>query len=179
MAGEKTTIARPYAEAMFARARDTDKLDLWSEMLAFLDAVVRDPGMAGIIDNPRVGRDRLADLLLDIAGGRLSDEGENLVRVLVANRRVQVLPEIALLFEDLKNAAEGALDVHIVSAYAVNAAQKSQLADALRSRLGKEVRITTEKDPSLIGGAVIRAGDLVIDGSVKGRIRQLATELGI
>jgi len=179
MAGERTTIARPYAEAVFARARETDKLDLWSEMLTFLEAVVTDPDILGMIASPKVGREHLAQLLLDIAGGRLSDEGQNLVRILTENRRLELLPEIASLFQDLKAAAEGAIDVHVISAYVVNAAEQRRLTEALKARLGREVRLTTEKDPSLIGGAVIRAGDLVIDGSVQGRIRQLATELGI
>jgi len=179
MAGERTTIARPYAEAVFAQARETDKLDLWSEMLAFLEAVVTDPEMLGMIASPKVGRERLGRLLLEIAGGHLSDEGQNLVRILTENRRLVLLPEIAALFEDLKSAAEGAIDVHVVAAYVVNSAEQRRLTEALTARLGREVRLTTEKDPSLIGGAVIRAGDLVIDGSIQGRIRQLATELGI
>jgi len=179
MAGERTTIARPYAQAVFARARETDKLDLWSEMLAFLEAVVTDPDMLGMIASPKVGRERLAQLLQGIAGGRLSDEGENLVRILTENRRLVLLPEIAALFEELKTEVEGAVDVHVVSAYVVNPAEQRRLTEALKTRLGREVRLTTEKDPSLIGGAVIRAGDLVIDGSIQGRIRQLATELGI
>jgi F-type H+-transporting ATPase subunit delta len=179
MAGERTTIARPYAEAIFARARETDKLDLWSEMLAFLKTVVTDSHMLGMIASPKVGRERLARLLLEIVGGRMSDEGENLVRILTENRRLELLPEIAALFEDLKAEAESAIDVHVVAAYAVNAAEKRRLTEALKVRLGREVRLTTEKDTALIGGAVIRAGDLVIDGSIQGRIRQLATELGI
>jgi F-type H+-transporting ATPase subunit delta len=179
MAGERTTIARPYAEAIFARARETDKLDLWSDMLDFLEAVATDPDMLGMITSPKVGRERLARLLLEVGGGRLSEEGENLVRVLAENRRLELLPEIRSLFEDLKAAARGAIDVHVVSAYVVNAAEKRRLTEALKARLGREVRLTTEKDPSLIGGAVIRAGDLVIDGSIQGRIRQLASELGI
>jgi len=179
MAGEKTTVARPYAEAIFAHARETGKLDVWSDTLAFLNVVVRDPMMLGLIDNPKVGRGRLAELMVEIGGGRLSEEGRNLVRLLVENRRLELLPEIAALFEALKTEAQGAVDVHVVAAHAVNAAQQRQLAAALKDRLGREVRLTTEKDPSLLGGAVIRAGDLVIDGSVKGRIRELASELGI
>jgi F-type H+-transporting ATPase subunit delta len=179
MAEEKTTIARPYAEAILARANESGKLDVWSEMLAFLNAVVHDPMMLGLIDNPKVGRARLTELLLEVGGGRLSEEGENLVRLLVDNRRLAVLPEIATLYEGLKNEAKGTIDVLVIAPYVVNAAQQKQLAAALKTRLGRAVRITTEKDPSLIGGAVIRAGDLVIDGSVKGRIEQLASELGI
>ncbi len=179
MAGEKTTVARPYAEAIFARAQESGKLDVWSDMLGFLNAVVGDSRMLGLIDNPKVGRGRLTELMLEIGGGRLSDEGQNLVRLLVANRRLDLLPDVATLFEALKSEAEGAIDVHVIAAYVVSAAQQRQLAAALKGRLGREVRLTAEKDPSLLGGAVIRAGDLVIDGSVKGRIRQLARELGI
>jgi len=179
MAGELTTIARPYAEAILARAEATDKLDLWSEMLQFLAAVVTDPQLETRIDDPALGRDKLETLLLEIATGRLSEEGANFLRLLVRNRRLAVLPEIAALYEKLKNERRGLLEVHITSAYALQAAQKKQLAEALQARFGKQVQITTEKDQALIGGVHIRVGDLVIDGTVRGKLRQLANEFGI
>lgn len=179
MAGELTTIARPYAEAAFARARESNQLALWSEMLGFLAAMVTEPELARRIDDPKLGRESLESLLLEIAAGRLNDEGRNFVRLLVHNRRLPVVPEIAAFFEKLKNDSEGTLEVHVASAYALQEKQKKQLADALKQRLGKEVHITAEKDPALIGGVRIRAGDLVIDGSVRAKLRELANELGI
>jgi F-type H+-transporting ATPase subunit delta len=179
MAGEATTIARPYAEAVFKRAVETGKLDLWSDMLEFLAAVTRDPAMAGLIANPKLDQAQKGELLLDIGGGRLSDEGQNLVKVLVQNGRLGVLAEIAALYEGLKSEHEGAIDVRVLSAFEVNPAQEQALAEALRRKLGREVRISSERDPELIGGVRIRAGDLVIDGSVQGQLSQLANELGI
>ena len=179
MAAEATTIARPYAEAVFKRAAETGKLDLWSDMLGFLAAVVHDPAMAGLIANPKLDKARKGDLILEVGGGRLSDEGQNLVKLLADNGRLTVLAEIATLYERLKNEHEGAIDVLVTSAFAVNPAQEQALATALRNKLGREVRITSERDPELIGGVRIRAGDLVIDGSVRGRLSQLANVLGI
>lgn len=179
MAGNATTIARPYAEAIFTRAEETDKLDLWSEMLELLTAVVCDTTMQGIVKNPLFDRADLASLLLDVCGGRLTDEGANLVKLLTQNGRLSILPEIKELFAKLKAEKERVLAVHVVSAYAIKPAQEKLLADALKVKLGREVTITSEKDPELIGGVHIRAGDTVIDGSVKGQLQQLANELGI
>lgn len=179
MAAEATTVARPYAEAVFKRATETGKLDLWSEMLELLAAVVRDPAMAGLIANPKLDKARKGELLVEIGGGRLSEEGQNLVRLLARNGRLGVVPEIAALYERLKSEHEGAIDVLVSAAFAVSAAQEQSLADALRRKLGRDVRISTERDPGLIGGVRIRAGDLVIDGSVQGQLTQLANQLGI
>jgi len=179
MAGEASTIARPYAEAIFERAGESDKLDLWSEMLGFLAAVVVDPTMARVVGNPLIERSELTRLMLEIAGGRINQEGQNLLRLLVQNGRLPLLPEIARLYEELKADKQRLVNVHVVSAYVLKPAQERQIADALKQKLGREIRITSEKDPDLIGGIHIRAGDLVIDGTVRGRLQQLANELGI
>lgn len=179
MAVENITIARPYAEAVFDRAVETDKLDLWSEMLNFLAQVGKDPNIVGLATHPDIDPATLTELMLDIAGGHLNDEGQNLIRLLVQNRRLAVLPEISEAYEILKNESQGTLDVHVAAPYAINPAQEKELSEALERRLGRSVKISSEKDPSLIGGARIQAGDLVIDGSVRGHLRQLANELGI
>ena len=179
MAQEKTTIARPYAEAVFARAQETDTLDLWSDTLALLSAVVQSPDVSGLVANPKVARQRLVELILEIGGGHLSDEGQNLVRVLIGTDRLALLPQIAGLYEQLKRERQGVLKVRIQSAYVLNKAQEKALADSLKERLGRDIEISAEKEPSLIGGIVIRAGDLVIDGSVRGQLSKLANELSI
>ena len=179
MAQEASTIARPYAEAVYRLAADEGKLDTWSDMLAFLAEVMKDPAMKGVVSNPGLTRDRLAELMLDIGGGRLTDTGQNFVRLLAENGRLSVLPEIAAQFHRLKQESQGTLAVEITSAYPLNAAQEQSLAEALKVKLGREVSITSVEDPELVGGALIRAGDLVIDGTVKGQLRQLAKELGI
>jgi len=179
MAGEAKTIARPYAEAVFRRALETDKLDLWSEMLGLLAAIVDSGELRPYLNSPALDRARLIELLLEIGGGRLSDEGQNFVRILVQNDRLLLLPEITLLYQQLRNEHEGTLDVLVESAYALQAAERNQLAAALKARLGRDVRVTSEKNPELIGGLRIRAGDLVIDASVAGQLSRLANELGI
>lgn len=179
MAGDATTIARPYAEAVFQRAVETEKLDLWSDMLGLLATAVADPALSGLIANPKLNGEQKTELMLEIGGGHLNDEGQNLVKLLAANGRLGVLAEIASSYEKLKAESEGTVDVHVTSAYVLKPAQEKQIADALKAKLGREIRITSEKDASLIGGFRLTAGDMVIDGSVSGQLDQLANELGI
>jgi F-type H+-transporting ATPase subunit delta len=179
MAGDITTIARPYAEAVFARARETGQIDAWSDALGLLAGVADSPEMAGQIGNPNVPRERLRDILLEIGGDQLSPEAQNLVRLLAANKRLSALSEIARLFEVLKTEQRGVRQVHIRSAYAMDAAQQNKIAAALRAKLNADVELTVEKDPALLGGIEIRADDLVIDASVRGRLQKLANELQI
>jgi F-type H+-transporting ATPase subunit delta len=179
MAAEKTTIARPYAEALFNRATESKKLDKWSQALALLSAIASDEQVAAVIANPSVERENVAKLVISVCGKVLDAEGKNLVKLLVENDRLDVMPEIADLYEALKNEAQGAIDALVIAPYAVKPAEQKMLAEALKKKLGRDVRITSEVDPDLIGGAIIRAGNLVIDGSVSGQLRKLATELGI
>ncbi len=178
MSGESTTIARPYAEAVFDRALESGSLDLWSETLGLLSTVVQDPAMAGLTATPQLSRHQLAELLIDIGGDRLNEEGRNLVKLLAKNGRAAILPEIAALFETLKSEQEGAVDVIVTSAFPIEPAEEQALADALKRKLGRDIRISSEHDPELIGGVRVRAGDLVIDGSVSGQLKQLVSALG-
>ena len=179
MAADAITIARPYAEAVFARAEESGKLDLWSEMLSFLSQVVADPAVVPVVSNPLVDRQALTGLLLEIGGERIDDEGGNLIRLLVQNGRLALVPEIESLFEALKAEKQRTLNVRVTSAFALKPEQEKSIAAALKAKLGRDVTISSEKDPDLIGGLHIRAGDLVIDGSVRGKLQQLANELGI
>ncbi len=179
MAADATTIARPYAEALFSQALETKTLDLWSESLELLAAVAQDQTMAGAIADPLFDRGNLTDLLLDIGGEKLNPEAQNLVRLLVVNGRLSVLPEIATLYEKLKAESQHTLKVHVRSAYVFTTDQEQQIAAGLKRKLDLDVTITSEQDKELIGGVHIRAGDLVIDGSIKGKIERLANELGI
>lgn len=177
MAGELTTIARPYAEAVFERAKETGQLDAWSEALALLAAVTSDPQLAAQIGNPTVSRDRIRDLMLEVCADALPDEAVNLVRLLADNARLTALGEIARLFEERRIADQGVRHVLIRSAHEVDAGQQEALAKALSERLGGQVDLTVETDSALLGGIEIRAGDLVIDDSVRGKIKQLAHAL--
>ena len=174
---DKSTIARPYAKAAFADARAHGRLAAWSEALRLAAQVVRDERVQALLGNPGVTPAQLAQLVSDIAGGGLDEDGRNFVRTLAENRRLAVLPEIAALFDELKDREEGVVDVRVTSAAPLPERQRDELAAALQRRLRRQIRLHCETDPQLIGGAVLRAGDLVIDGSLRERLVALAYEL--
>jgi F-type H+-transporting ATPase subunit delta len=174
---DKTTIARPYAKAAFAEARSDGLLAAWSTALHTAAAVVADPRVASLLGNPHVTPPQLAQMVLDIAGAALGEHGRNFVQTLAESHRLNCLPEIAALFDGYKDEAEGVADVTITSAAPLDATQQQKLAAALSRRLGREVRLQCVIEPDLIGGAVVRSGDLVIDGSVRGRLERIAHEL--
>lgn len=177
MAGDSTTVARPYAEAAFEVARDSNALQPWSDALEKLAAITADPQVASQIGNPNLSEKALLELVFGVAGEGLSTEVQNLVRLLVENERLAVLPDLARLFEERKTAAQGIRHIQIRSAYALTAAEKNKLKSTLKRHFGADVELTVEKDKTLIGGLEIRADDVVIDGSVRGRLQQLANEL--
>jgi F-type H+-transporting ATPase subunit delta len=174
---DKTTIARPYARAAFAEAKGDKRLAQWSEALRTGAAVIKDPRVHNLLGNPHVTPKQLAQLVSEIAGDSLDEDGKNFVSTLAENRRLGYLPEISKLFDALKDASEGVVDVTVTSAAPIDEQQQRVLSEALRKRLKRDVRLHTETDASLIGGAVLRAGDLVIDGSLRTRLEQIAYEL--
>lgn len=174
---DRATIARPYARAAFAHAKERNDLPGWSKLLGTAAAVAADSRVARLIGNPRVTGDELVELLTGIAGGAGGAEGRNFLRAMAQNRRLALLPEIAAQFETLRAEVENVIDVEIVAAREIAAPQQKRLTEALKRRLGREVRMHTRIDETLIGGAVVRAGDLVIDGSLKGRLARLASAL--
>ena len=174
---EKQTLARPYAEAVFELAKAQQSLAPWSEMLAFLVAVAADENRRRLSSDPRVDRARFLDLFLGIGGKNITEEGANFVRLLVENHRLMLLPEIAMQFEMLKAEAEKRVDATVTSAFPLEDSQLKQLSEALKRKFGREVKLTAQTDKNLVGGIVIRAGDIVIDGSVRGRLAELATHL--
>ena len=137
--------------------------------------VVADPAVRGLLTSPHVTPPQLAELVNEIAG--LDEDGRNFVSLLATNRRLGFLPEIAALFEQMKSDVENAVDVEVVAATQLTPDQESRYAAALQKKLGRQVRLHTRIDDSLLGGAVLKAGDLVIDGSLRGRLERLATEL--
>jgi F-type H+-transporting ATPase subunit delta len=174
---DKTTVARPYARAAFATACAHGYLAAWSEGLHTAATVITDPRIESLLGNPRITAKRLADFVIDIDGGKLGSEWNELVLTLAQNRRLALLPQIATLFDALKDEAEGTADVTVTAATALDAQQQQTLTAALARRLKREVRLHSEVDAALIGGAVIRAGDLVIDGSLRTRLERMAFEL--
>jgi F-type H+-transporting ATPase subunit delta len=174
---DKITIARPYARAAFEEARAHEGLGPWSDALKVAAEVVQDPRVESLLGNPHVTPEELATLVTSIAGSKLGEHGANFVSTLAANRRLRFLPQISTRFDELKDSAEGVADVTVTSAAALDEAQRSKLAAALEQRLKRKVRLHCDIDPTLIGGAVVRAGDLVIDGSVSARLNRIAYEL--
>jgi F-type H+-transporting ATPase subunit delta len=176
---DKSTIARPYARAAFEEARATRRLEPWSEALHSGAAVVQDERVVALLGNPHVTPEQLAALVIGIAGPKLGPDGANFVRTLAANRRLAVLPEIVMLFDSLKDSEQGVADVTITSAAPLDAGQRRALSTALERRLKRSVRLHCETEPALLGGAVLRSGDLVIDGSLRARLERIAYELTV
>lgn len=174
---ELATLARPYAEAVFDLAVEANNFEVWSNNLNFLATVIKDPTMVAVIANPQVDKNTLARILLDVCKGQISDVGNNLLKILVDNNRLPVIPQLAIQYEQLKAQHQGYIKVEIASPYQVSIEQQQELETALQKRLGKAVDTSLTVDKSLLGGCLIRAGDQVIDASIKGRLQQLAAEL--
>lgn len=174
---ERATIARPYAKAAFEYARDSDTFAQWSRGLAMAAEIVADPQVAALTRSPRWTASDLAGLISEAAGPALDAGMHNFVRVLAENHRLTLLPEIAVHYEMLRGAVENTIDVEVISAVALDADQQKSLGAALSTRLKRRVRMQNSVDSALLGGALVRAGDLVIDGSLKGRLERLATAL--
>lgn len=175
---ELNTIARPYAKAVFAEAQDSGDIDAWSDLLAGTAAIVGDAGFRVLIGNPQVAQEVVADLLHEGVGRAAGDTGHAFLRLLAERRRLDALPGIRALFEALRADAENRVDVEVTSAVELDDGQRQRFAQALKKRLGRDVVIHASTDASILGGAIVRAGDLVIDGSVKGRLDKLAAALG-
>lgn len=169
--------ARPYAIAAFKQAQDEGDSGRWSQMLALLASVANDATMKGLIVNPRITRRELASLIIDVCGDQLSETGRNFVKVLAENQRLGIIGDIASAFESERARAERRSDVKVVAAYELTAAQQNDINVAMTRRLGTKVDISVTVDREIIGGVIIRCGDLVIDASVRGRLAQLAQTL--
>jgi F-type H+-transporting ATPase subunit delta len=174
---EKATVARPYAKAAFAWAQEQGKLDQWSGWLGTARNVVLSDEFAAYESSPGVQTQQLVDLVASVCADSLDPNGRAFLQLLADNDRVGYLPEIATRFEELKAEAQNVADVEVVSATQLTDGQRERLAGALRTRLRRDVRLHCTVDPSLIGGAVVRAGDMLIDGSLAQKLQRLGTEL--
>ena len=174
---EKTTIARPYAEAVFKLAQQQGQLKEWSDRLQLCAAIASNPEMSALIGNPKISNRQMADLFGELCGDRLDERGKNFIATLIENDRLGLLPEIAGLYEQARADAEGVVSAEVVSALPLSDAQQKKIAASLKKRLGRDVALECSVDESLLGGAVIRAGDLVIDGSARGQVERLSNAL--
>ena len=183
---DNNTIARPYARAAFELARQKRALGKWSEALAAAGEALADGQAVRFLSHPALSDEQKLDFLTDLmkkAAGKSSvlsgsdKQGKNFLKLLIEYDRVAVLPEISQQFEALRAAVENTVDVTVISAVALSAAQKKAMTEALQARLGRTVNLEAEVDESLIGGAVIRAGDVVIDGSLRSKLKGLSNAL--
>jgi F-type H+-transporting ATPase subunit delta len=174
---EALTTARPYAQAAFEEAQKLSDLKGWSEPLFALAEAVTYPEIHNVISSPRVAKAQLGGLLGDVVGGKLKPQQMNFVKVLAENQRLQLLPEIASIFEALKSEAEKSVNVVVDSAFELSAAQQEKIVSSLKKRMGREIKLTCKVNKELLGGVVIRAGDKVIDGSARTRLSEMANAL--
>jgi F-type H+-transporting ATPase subunit delta len=175
---EQATIARPYAAAAFGLVRGSqERIDAFGRMLEVLAAAVTTAEMKAFLARPAITAEHKARALVDMLGDRLDERGRNLVHVLAQNRRLDLLPRISEQFEALRAEALQTLDVDVRSAFELSREQQAALQAALVRRFARAVRMTATQDPELIGGVIVRAGDVVIDASVQGSLQKLKEAL--
>lgn len=174
---ELATLARPYAAAVFSIAKRTKRLPEWARMLDFLAAAAADDTMARYLGAPEITAEAKAYRLADVCGDVMTDAGRSFVNVLANNRRLNLIGDVREQFEELRAQEERVLDAEVVSAFELDGAERSRIIEALKKTHQKEVQITEKVDPALLGGAIVRAGDVVVDGTVRGRLEKLVDAL--
>ena len=176
---EQSRIARPYAQAIFELAQEADALEQWSAALNDLSELVEHPDLNAVIKDPRITKRQLLSIVLQITGDDIDELTGNLIRLLVQNRRLAYLPFIARQYESLRAEAEGVIEAELETAFPIDEHYEQVVSDALENRFGQKIRLRCAVNDDLIGGAVIRAGDWVVDGSLRARLNKLATALGV
>ncbi|ROR99041.1 ATP synthase F1 subcomplex delta subunit [Sinobacterium caligoides] len=171
---ELTTLARPYAKAAFEYAIGEGELDQWSTMLALTAAITGEEPVQKLLGSPSLTTAQQAQSFVEVCGDALTDQVKAFINVLSENKRLPLLPEISALFDTLKAEQQMSVDVEVTSAFELDSATTDKLAKALTGTLKREVSMTTAVDSSLIGGVVVRAGDTVIDDSIRGKLSKLA-----
>lgn len=172
-----TTLARPYAKAAFELAQADQRLAQWDDMLSLAAGMVSDESMAGLLDSPHVSSKQAVQIISEVAGESFDARFRDFLEVLAANGRLPLVPEVVGLFQDFRAEAEKRLNVRVVSAIALDDDQAGRLKSALATRFEREIELVSEIDPDVIGGAIVYAGDQVIDGSLRGRLQKLANNL--
>mgnify|MGYP005987745533 CR=1 FL=1 len=170
---EVNTVARPYTKAAFEYALDKGNLDQWSAMLSLAAAAAGEENIARVLGNPALTDTQKADLMISICDDA-DEAGKNFLALLAENKRLAALPEISNQFAKLKANQEQSLDVEVTTAFALLDEQQEKLAQALKTKLGRDVTLTSQIDKAILGGVVVRTEDLVIDGSVRARLAKLA-----
>lgn len=169
----QVTLARPYAKAIFNQARSSHQVEQWSHWLEYLDAVTNNPEMVAFINSPKNSKSRVAEMLVDITGDNIGNEARNLVRLLAMNKRLGIIPDIRMLYEQYRASDEGLINVQVTVPYSLQDHEHNAIVDALQSALSKKVHVDETVDPQILGGLIVRAGDQIIDGSVLGNLKRL------
>ena len=172
-----TKFARPYAKAAFELARDGGCLAEWSGMLQVSSQIAADDVVATAISSPHVSTAQAAELFLATGTDQFDEQFSRMLGVLAENGRLLILPEISVMYEQLRQAEEKRLSVRVISAVELTGEQTERMNASLSKRFDREIKLESEIDSTMLGGAVIYAGDMVIDGSVRGRLQKLATRL--
>ena len=173
-----TTAARPYANAVYDIASKAGAQDSWGDALANLAAVVSEAHVSDMLNDPEMGKQQKGDMLIKVLGDNLSEQQQNLVKLMAENGRLGIMPDVLDQFEAARAKAENKVEAQVVSAYELSAQQTDELVNTLKNKLGCDVTLTTTVDKSLIGGIVVKAGDTIIDASMKSQLDSLALSLG-
>ena len=174
---ELTTAARPYARAVFEMADKAGSLTQWSDVLGFMGAIASNDDVQKLLSTPNMAKQSGADAFVTLCDGKLDDGAKSLVNMLAENDRLSLLPEIGVLFDLLKDEAEGSVEALVTTAKMLTKAEEEAISKALKKRFGRDVKLKVSVDEALLGGAIIQAGDLVIDGSLKGRLSKMTSEM--
>lgn len=173
---EFVTVARPYAKAAFDFATEHNSVEHWQHMLLFAAEVTRNAQMADLLSGD-LAPEALAGLFIAVCGEQLDENGQNLIRVMAENGRLPVLPDVLELFVSLRAASEAVAEVEVISASPLSDEQLTKITGAMEKRLSRKVKLNGKIDKSVMAGIIIRAGDMVIDGSIRGRLDRLADVL--
>ena len=176
---ELRTLARPYAKAAFQAASESDSLQFWADQLVLLGSISVDPKVVDAITSSTLDAASQVSTLVDLVGSDLSGAVNNFLHILAENKRLLLLPSVAELFVELKANLERSVEVNISTAFALDDTTETKLTQALKEKLQRDIQVHTNVDKSLLGGVVVRAGDIVIDGSVKGRLAKLAEAMSV
>lgn len=174
---ELSTLARPYAKAVFEQASNNGRVEQWLELLALLSALAENSKVIELVNSPGLTAEQKADQIIAICGDSLDEATANFVRVLADNRRLNLLPEIFQQYHSLKAEREKTLDVDVIAAREIGNEQRLRLVSGLERRLQRTINLIVTVDPALLGGVIIRAGDTIIDGSIRGRLNKLSEVL--
>ena len=173
-----TTAARPYASAVYDIASQSGDLDSWGDALANLANVVNDEQMRELLGSPEMGKQQKGELVIQVMGDNLNQQQQNLVKLMAENSRLQLMSDVLHQFELARAKAENKIEAEVISAFELTADQTDELVKTLKNKLGCDITLTTTVDESLIGGVIIKAGDTIIDASMKSQLDSLALSLG-